>query len=170
MDNNVLKMLQDQVNQEIYSAYLYMSMSSWFSDNSYQGFEKWMRVQVQEELAHAAYFMNYIQDRNQSLTFEAIAKPNSEWKNPLNIFEVSYTHECGITKSITDIFVASRNIGDIKSETFLQWFISEQIEEEKTVSDIIGRLKIAGDSSNALLMLDKEYGTKIFTMAANITF
>lgn len=170
MNNNTLKMFQEQVNKELYSAYLYMAMSSWFSANSYEGFANWMRIQVKEELAHAAYFMNYIQDRGYPLELDNIAKPPAEWKNPLGIFETSYKHERAVTKSITDIFIEARNVADIKSEAFLQWFITEQIEEEKTVSDIIGRLKIAGNSSEAILMLDKEYGSRTFTMPANIVF
>lgn len=170
MDKNISKMLQAQINQELYSSYLYMSMSAWFAANSYDGFAKWMRVQVQEELSHTAYFINYLQDRGETIEFEAIEKPKGDWKSPAEIFEAAYNHECLITKSVTEIFIEARKLADVKSEIFLQWFISEQTEEEKTVSDIIGRLKIAGGSAEAIFMLDNEYGSRTFTMSANITF
>ncbi len=170
MNQDVLKMVQEQVNKELYSAYLYLAMAGWCSENCYSGFEQWMRTQVKEEMSHAAYMMNYIQDRGYAVELEAIKKPEGQWNSPLDIFEASYAHERYVTKSITDIFIKAREVGDIKSEGFFQWFITEQIEEEKTVSSIIGRLKIAGNSSEAILMLDKEYGTRTFTMPANITF
>ncbi len=170
MNQEVLKMVQEQVNKELYSAYLYLAMASWCSQNSFSGFEKWMRTQVKEEMAHAAYMMNYIQDRGYAIELETIKKPEGSWKSVLDIFESSYAHERLVTKSITDIFVKAREVVDIKSESFFQWFITEQIEEEKTVSEIIGRLKIAGTSGEALLMLDKEYGSRTFTMPSNIQF
>ncbi len=170
MNQEVLKMVQEQVNKELYSAYLYLAMSSWCSENSYSGFEKWMRTQVKEEMSHAAYMINYIQDRGYALELETIKKPEGKWNSILDIFEASYAHERLVTKSITDIFVKAREVMDIKSESFFQWFITEQIEEEKTVSDIIGRLKIAGTSGDALLMLDKEYGARTFSMPAKISF
>ncbi len=170
MNQEVLKMVQEQVNKELYSAYLYLAMSGWCSENSYSGFEKWMRTQVKEEMAHAAYMINYIQDRGYAIELETIKKPEGKWDSILDIFEASYAHERLVTKSITDIFIKARAVSDIKSESFFQWFISEQIEEEKTVSDIIGRLKIAGSSGDALLMLDKEYGSRTFNMPSNISF
>ncbi len=170
MNQDVLKMVQEQVNKELYSAYLYLAMAGWCSEHSFSGFEKWMRTQVKEEMSHAAYMMNYIQDRGYAVELETIKKPEGKWNSILEIFEASYAHERSVTKSITNIFVKAREMVDIKSESYFQWFISEQVEEEKTVSDIIGRLKIAGNSSEALLMLDKEYGARTFTMPSNISF
>ncbi|MFI3258179.1 MAG: ferritin [Spirochaetales bacterium] len=170
MNKEVLQMIQAQINKELYSAYLYLAMANWFSQNTYTGFETWMRTQVKEELSHAAHMMNYIQDRGESVDLQAIAKPEGNWKTPLEVFQAAYAHEKFVTKSITDIFVKARETIDINSENFLQWFITEQLEEETTASTIVGRLKIAGDSSEAILMLDKEYGTRTFTMNANITF
>ncbi len=170
MNQDVLKMVQEQVNKELYSAYLYLAMASWCSENSYTGFENWMKSQVKEEMSHAAYMMTFIQDRGYALELETIKKPEGKWDSILDIFEASYAHERAVTKSITNIFIKAREVSDIKSESFFQWFITEQIEEEKTVSDIIGRLKIAGNSGDALLMLDKEYGGRTFTMSSKITF
>ncbi len=170
MNQEVLKMVQEQVNKELYSAYLYLAMAGWCSENNFSGFEKWMRTQVKEEMSHAAYMMNYIQDRGYAVELETIKKPEGKWNSILDIFEASYAHERLVTKSITDIFIKAREVFDIKSESFFQWFITEQVEEEKTVSEIIGRLKIAGNSGEALLMLDKEYGSRTFTMPSNIHF
>lgn len=170
MEKKIVSMLENQINMEMYSAYIYMSMANWMTANNYPGFAKWMRIQVQEELAHVAHFMNYIQNRNETFKLMKIDEPPQSWSSVKEIFEASYAHEQKVTKLIGDIFREARNTLDVQTETFLHWFITEQIEEEKNVADAVTQIEMSGESKEAIFMLDREYGTRIFTMPANIVF
>lgn len=170
MEKKILSMLENQINMEMYSAYFYMSMANWLTANNYPGFAKWMRVQVKEELLHVAHFMNHIQSRNEKFNLMKIDEPPQSWASVKDIFEASYTHEQKVTKLIGDIFKEARNTLDVQTETFLHWFITEQIEEEKNVADAVTQIEMSGESKEAIFMLDREYGARIFTMPVNIVF
>ncbi|WP_243546137.1 ferritin [Pseudodesulfovibrio tunisiensis] len=154
--------LNDQMNWEIYSAHIYLSMSSDFSRKGLPGIAQWMLAQYQEEMFHAMRFFNYINEAGGHAKLGVIDAPPYEWESPLKAFEVALEHEQGVTSRINalaDLAMEERNhaVG-----IFLQWFISEQVEEEDTVGDIVGKLKMVGDGGG-LFMLDRDLGTRVFT-------
>lgn len=158
--------LNKQLNAELYSAYLYLSMAAWFYAQNLNGFANWMMVQNQEETMHAMKFYNFINERGGRVRLDTIARPEAEWASPLDVFEATLRHEqkvTGLINHLVDVAMAER---DHASNAFLQWFITEQVEEEASAETIIQNLKLAGDNPQALLMLDRELGTRVFTPPA----
>ena len=162
----IQKVLEDAINQQIaremYSSNLYLSMAGSFHSINLNGFANWMRVQAQEEMAHALKFFDYLLDRGGNVRIGEIAAPENIWKNPLDGFQASYEHEQKVTQWINEIADLAVKEGDHATQVLLQWFITEQVEEEATVSDIVARLRLAGDSSGSLFMLDNELKTRVF--------
>ncbi len=158
--------LNKQLNAELYSAYLYLSMAAYFYANNLNGFANWMMVQNQEETMHAMKFYHFIHERGGRVRLEAIAQPEIDWQSPLDVFEATLRHErkvTGLINNLVDVAMAER---DHATTAFLQWFITEQVEEEASAENIIQNLKLAGDNPQALLMLDRELGTRVFTPPA----
>lgn len=154
--------LNKQLNNEMYSAYLYLSMSSYAGSIGLKGAANWFMVQYQEETLHAMKFYNYINSRGEHVQLAAIAAPPTEFASLLDMFDKTLLHEQFITSSInelTDLALAEK---DHATHIFLQWFITEQIEEEENDRDIIGKLKLIGDNGQGLLMLDNELATRVF--------
>lgn len=154
--------LNEQMNWEIYSAHIYLSMSSHFAQEGLAGFSKWMYAQYQEEMFHAMKFFDYINEAGGHSKLGTIEAPAYTWETPLAAFEEALEHEKGVTariNALADLAVEERNhaVG-----IFLQWFISEQVEEEDSVGDIVGKLKLVGDGGG-LFMLDRDLGTRAFT-------
>ena len=160
------KALNGQLNAEYYSSYLYLSMAAFFESIDLPGFANWMRIQVQEEEFHALKFYDYIIERDGRVTLEAIEAPPTEWSSPLNAFEETLKHEQKVTGLINDLVYLAREERDNASEIFLQWFVSEQVEEEDSVNTILGQLKLIKSSPEALFMLDKDLGLRVFTPPA----
>lgn len=160
------KALNAQVNAEYYSSYLYLSMAAYFESIDLPGFANWMRVQVQEENFHALKFYDHIIERNGRVNLEAIEAPPTEWSSPMNAFEETLKHEQKVTSLINDLVYLAREERDNASEIFLQWFVSEQVEEEDSVNTILGQLKLVKSSPEALFMLDKELAQRVFTPPA----
>jgi ferritin len=161
--------LNKQLNAELYSAYLYLAMAAYFHANNLNGFANWMMVQNQEETMHAMKFYHFINERGGRVHLEAIAKPEGEWNSPLEVFEATLRHEqkvTGLINHLVDVAMAER---DHATNAFLQWFITEQVEEEASAETIIQNLKLAADNPQALLMLDRELGTRVFTPPASQT-
>lgn len=158
--------LNNQLNKEIYSAYLYMSMSAYSSYSGLKGFANWFMVQYQEEMAHATKIYNYIDSQSQQVKLMAINQPPTEFESSLDMFEKTLKHEQFVTKSINDLVDLAISEKDHATNIFLQWFVTEQIEEEGNDNDIISRLRIVGDNSNGLLMVDKELSARVFTPPA----
>jgi ferritin len=159
--------LNKQVNAELFSSYLYLSMAAHFESENLKGMAGWMRIQAQEELGHALKFFDFILERDGRVTLTQVEAPKTEWTTPLNVFEDTYEHECKVTELIhqlVDLAIAEK---DHAAATFLQWFVTEQIEEEATAQEIVGKLKLAGDSNVALLMLDGELGQRTPPPAAD---
>ncbi len=156
------KAFNEQINEELYSAYLYLSMVAYFESINLQGFANWMRVQTQEEIVHAMKFYDYINQRSARVVLKALAEPQIEWKSPMDAFEAAYKHEIHITGKINDLVNLAIEEKDHAANMFLQWFVNEQVEEEKNPSDIIQKLKLIKDSSEGLYMLDKELATRVF--------
>jgi ferritin len=146
--------LNDQLNRETYSSYLYLAMAAHFESAGFGGFATWMRAQADEEHVHAMRFFDYINDRGGRVRLLAIAEPPVDFGTPLQVFEASLDHERFITRSIEALY----DQGDRSTQAFLDWFLTEQVEEEKTVSQIVESMRLAGDSGPALLLLDRELG------------
>jgi ferritin len=160
------KALNGQLNAELYSAYLYLSMAAYFESADLAGFANWMRVQVQEERFHAMKFYDYIIERGGRVTLGPIEAPPSDWDSPLAVFEATLTHEQMVTGLINDLMDVAREEKDNASEIFLQWFVNEQVEEEDNVGKVLGQLKLIKDSPQALFMIDREMGQRVFTPPA----
>ena len=160
--------LNNQLNKEIYSAYLYMSMSAYSSYSGLKGFANWFMVQYQEEMVHAMKIYDYIDNQGQQVKLVAINQPPTEFESPLDMFEKTLKHEQFVTKSINDLVDIAISEKDHATNIFLQWFVTEQIEEEGNDNDIISRLRIVGEDGNGLLMVDKELSARVFTPPAII--
>ncbi len=152
----VERALNTQMVEEIYSSYLYLSMSAYFQTAGLPGFASWMKIQAQEELAHAMKFFDFIVGRGGKVVLEAIAAPQKEWSSPLAAFEAAYKHECMISGLIGDLVELARHEKDHATEFFLHWFVTEQVEEEATADEIVKRLGMIGESKNALFQMDQE--------------
>ena len=158
--------LNNQVNEEMYSSYLYLQMAAWFESIHLGGFASWMHVQVQEETVHAMKIFHFINDRGGKVALKAIKEPPSEWKSPLGAFEAAYAHEQHITGCFTRLMALGREQKDNAAEIFLQWFVTEQVEEEANADEVIGKIKLTADAPGALSMLDRELGARVFTPPA----
>lgn len=156
--------LNKQVNAEMYSSYLYLAMESYFQSISLSGFAKWMRGQVQEEMFHGMKIYDYVHERGGRMKFEAIAKPQTQWDSPLVAFEHILAHEEGVTELINNLIDVALDARDHAAKAFLDWFIIEQVEEEATVGGIVDRLRLIGDDSSGLFLLDSELAKRVFTL------
>ena len=160
--------LNDQIRWELYSSYLYLSMSSWYESIGLRGFARWERVQAQEELAHAMKFYDYIISRGGRVILQPVDAPPSEWESPLDAFEFSYAHEQKVTELINTLVNLAIEEKDHATTNMLQWFVDEQIEEEANASEIVEKLKMIREErgTGILYMLDKELGARIYTPPA----
>jgi ferritin len=158
--------LNEQINKEIYSAYLYLAMSAYCTHIGLKGFANWFMVQYQEEMTHALKFYDYINDQGGQVKLMAIEQPQTEFKSPLDMFEKTLTHEQFVTKCINDLVDLAIAEKDHATNIFLQWYVTEQIEEEGNDNDILAKLKLVGEDGNGLFMLDKELTMRVFTPPA----
>ena len=146
--------LNEQINKEMYSAYLYMAMSAHSDNQGLKGFANWFMVQYHEEMEHAMKIYHYLQEHGAEIKLKAIAEPSSVFKSPLDMFEKTLAHEQFITKSIHDLVELAIAEKDHATQIFLQWFVTEQVEEEANDHEIIDKLKLIGDSAHGLFMID----------------
>jgi len=158
--------LNDQVKWELYSAYLYLSMSAYFSSINLMGFANWMRVQAQEELAHAVKFYDFLIERQGKVILQAVEAPPFKWASPLAAFQKTYEHEQSVTARINDLADLALKTRDHATHIFVQWFVTEQVEEEAAADAIVQQLKLIGKESGALFMLDRELRQRVFTPPA----
>lgn len=156
MNKTIEKAFNEHLNAEFYSAYLYLSMSNYFAAQNLDGMTSWMRIQTEEERMHAMKFQDHINDRGGRVTLKQIEQPPSEWSSPLAAFQDAYEHECMISRKINDLVNLALSEGDHAANTFLQWFVAEQVEEEATVLAIVEKLKRVGDNGLGILMVDQE--------------
>ena len=150
--------LNNQINKELYSSYLYLSMVSYFDSIDMEGCAAWMKAQVQEEIIHAMKMFDYVSECGGRVTLEAIDKPQADWSSPLAAFEHAYEHEKYVTSLINDLMNVAIEEKDHATQIFLQWFITEQVEEEASASGVVQKLKLAGDSG--LFLVDRELGQR----------
>jgi len=160
LDEKMLAALNKQINEELASAYIYLSMAADFEDKGLKGFGQWMQLQSQEEVSHAMKIYNYINDRGGKVELTAIAAPQKTWDNALKVFETTLAHEQHITGCIHKLVDLAIELKDHATNAFLQWFVSEQVEEEVNAGEILDKLKLVGQHTNGIFMLDRELGRR----------
>jgi ferritin len=153
----------EQVNAELYSSYLYLSMEAYFQSLSLKGFASWMRCQVQEEVFHGMKMYDYILERGGNVSLSSIEGPQIEWDSPLAVFEATLEHEIKVTGMINNLVDIAIEEHDHASNSFLQWFVEEQVEEEASADEVVQQLKLMGDATNGLFHIDKDLGLRVFT-------
>ncbi len=152
--------LNNQVNAELYSAYTYLSMAAYFEAEDWPGFARWMRIQSREEIEHAMKIFDFIHDRGGRVTLQAIDKPPTRFKSPLDVFQKAYQQEQKVTGLIHRLYELAARENDYPTQVMLHWFIDEQVEEEKITEEAVAKLERAGDDPAALALLDKEFGER----------
>ena len=152
--------MNDQINKELYSSYLYLSMAAYFEDRNLPGFSRWMRVQEAEEREHAMKFYDFILERGGKVTLKAIDAPKTEWASTMEVAEEVAAHEAKVTASIYALYELALKEKDYPAQVMLQWFISEQVEEEKNAAEIVANLKLIEERGTAVLMLDHRLGKR----------
>ena len=163
ISEKIAEAFNGQINAEIYSSYLYLSMSAYFESINLRGFANWMRCQAQEELIHAMKFYNFLCERGGKVKLAAVEGPPTVWDSPLHVFEEAYRHEqkvTGLINNLVDLAVQER---DHAANNFLQWFVAEQVEEESSADAVVQSLKLAGDQGGGLFMIDRELAQRVFT-------
>lgn len=165
LNTKIEKAINDQINAEMYSAYLYLSMSAYFERMNLPGFAKWTYVQYLEETTHALKFFKYVNERGGNVRLTAIKEPPTEWKSPMDVYDNIYKHEQLVTSLINNIMDISIQEKDHATNNLLQWYVAEQVEEEANAQLILGHLKRTGDSKDGLFMIDKELSTRVFNDA-----
>jgi ferritin len=158
--DKMFKALNKQVHEELASAYLYLSMSAYFNAEGWKGMSAWMYKQFGEELAHANKISSFIVDRGGRVELEALPKPEHKWDSPLAAFKAAYKHECHISKCIHDLVLKARELSDLPSENMLQWFVSEQVEEEASTLEVVTNLEKIDNKPTALFMYDAVLGKR----------
>ncbi len=154
--------LNDQIKNELYSAYLYLSMAQYFHSLSLKGFANWMEVQAKEEQAHAEKFISYVNDAGGRVVLQAIDQPPSEFESARQIFEETLKHERFVTGKINELVTLAISENDHATNTMLMWFVTEQVEEEATADEFLQQIKLVGDKGHGILMLDRELGARTF--------
>jgi ferritin len=166
LNERMQEALNEQLNWELYSSYLYASMSAYFQSINLKGFANWMHVQALEELTHAGKFFNFINERAGRVLLQPIGGPPTQWESPKEAFVDALGHEQIVTLRINDLVNLAMDERDHASNIFLQWFVTEQVEEEASVDEVLQQLKLAGDRPETLFLIDRELGQRAFTMPA----
>lgn len=160
ISNTMQKAINEQINKELYSSYLYLSMAAYFENRNLPGFAKWMHMQANEEREHGMKFFQHLLDRGGKVELKAIAAPEIDWKTNLDVFKQVQEHEAAVTASIYALYELALNEKDYPSQAMLQWFITEQVEEEKNAADIVQQLELIDARGTAVLMLDHQLGKR----------
>ena len=168
LKDKLQKAFNDQVNAEVYSSYLYMSMAAYFEARQLAGFAHWFKVQAQEELTHVLRFYSFINERGGKVTLGAIKAPETTWASPLACMEAVLKHEQYVTSLIHKLVGLARKESDYASENFLQWFVKEQVEEESSAEEVIGKIKLVNETPGGMFMLDKDMAARVFTMPIDL--
>ena len=165
LSKNIEKALNEQINAELFSAYLYMSMSAYFLDKNLEGFGNWMYIQALEEFAHAKKFYSFVIERGGRVKLTRIEEPGNEWENAEKVFEDAYAHEQYITERINKLVNMAMDEKDHATGVMLQWFVSEQVEEEANASAVLEKIRLAGSKGSGLFMIDRELSQRNFDAA-----
>lgn len=164
------KALNNQVNAELYSSYLYLSMAAYFKNTGLNGFARWMECQALEELTHAMKFYGFLNERGAQALMTPIEGPPIRWESPLAVFDEVLKHEVKVTGLIHNLVDMAIKEKDHASNNFLQWFVSEQVEEEASATEVLQKLKLMEGAQGGLFMLDQELGQRIFAVPPGNTF
>ena len=162
MDQNVVKLLNEQINNEFYSAYLYLDFANYFEAKGLDGFANWYMIQAQEERDHAMLFYTYLQNENMPVELGAIAKPDKVFNCHMDVLKAGLEHEKYVTSLINDIYSAAYDVRDFRTMQFLDWFVKEQGEEETNANDMITKMELFGSDPKSLYMLNQELAGRIY--------
>ena len=163
MDKKVAGLLNDQINKELYSAYLYLDMANFYSGKGLDGFASWYEIQAKEEQDHAMLIYRYLHNNNEEVTLEAVAKPDKTFTTLLDPLTAGLAHEQYVTSLINNIYAAAQEVKDFRTTQFLDWFIKEQGEEEANSSGLIRKMELFGDDAKALYMLNSELAGRVYS-------
>ena len=152
--------INNQINKELFSSYLYLAMSTYYAESNFSGFASWMKVQSTEEYGHAMKFYGYVIERNGHVELETIEKPHAKFKSPVDVFKQVLEHEQKVTAMINKLYELAIKEKDYPTQIMLEWFITEQLEEEKNAGDILEQLKMVGDSPVSLIMMDRQLAAR----------
>ena len=167
LDKKIADLLNEQVNKEFYSAYLYLDFANYYADEGLDGFANWYQVQAQEERDHAMMMRRYLIDNGVRVTFSKISKPDKTYKKHSDALEFGLEHEQFVTASIAGIYAAANELKDFKTMQFLDWFVKEQGEEEKNAEDLIKKMKLFGSDAKGLYMLNQELAARTYAAPVN---
>jgi ferritin len=163
LNETVRDLLNQQVNKEFYSAYLYLDFSNYFEAKGLDGFANWYKVQAQEERDHAMLFYQYLHNNSAPVTLETIAKPDVALESDLGVLKAGLAHELYVTGLINDIYAAAYEVKDFRTMQFLDWFVKEQGEEETNANDLIDKMELFGSDPKSLYMLNSELAARVYT-------
>ena len=163
--DNICDALNAQINMEYHSSYSYLAMSKFFLEQNLNGLANWMRIQAQEELIHGMKIYDFVDERDGIINFTDIKQPRQKWDSPIDVFEEALKNERAVSESIYDIVDLSLSERDHATNTFLQWFVAEQVEEESTIKEVIDNLRLVGNDGNGLFLLDRDMGQRTTTTA-----
>ena len=169
LKKEVTDALNEQINKEIYSAFLYMSMSAYTNDLVFKGFANWFMVQYHEEMYHAMKMYEYIQSQGESVVLKTVEAPPATFDSPLDAMEKTLAHEKVVTASINDLMDLAIDHRDHATKIFLEWYVTEQVEEEDTAGDMIAQLQMIGDDPHALLMMDRELAARVASIPVDFS-
>jgi len=162
LNAKVHELLNQQINKEFYSAYLYLDFSNYFDAQSLDGFANWYMIQAQEERDHAMLFYTYLQNENQTVTLDAIGKPDKVFECHMDVLKAGLEHELYVTSLINDIYAAAYEVKDFRTMQFLDWFVKEQGEEETRANDLISKMELFGSDPRSLYLLNQELATRVY--------
>jgi len=160
MDKKLQDAINEQIKNELYSAYLYLAMAAYFESENLGGFATWMKLQAKEEQEHAMKFFDFMNDRGARVVLKKIDQPPVDFSSPKDIFKMVLEHEKKVTSLINKLYALANKLNDTAASVFLQWYVTEQVEEEKNATSILEKLKIVKPDSAAMLMLDKQLGKR----------
>lgn len=163
LNEKVSALINDQVNKELYSAYLYLDFSIYYEEKGLSGFANWYKIQAQEERDHAMLMLEYLQLNSEKVTLEAVAKPDKVMNELMDPLKFGLEHEQYVTSLINNIYAEAYAVKDFRTMQFLDWFVKEQMEEEKNAEDMITKMELFGNDSKGLYMLDTEYAARVYT-------
>ena len=163
MDKKVAELINDQINKEFYSAYLYLDFANYYGSVGLDGFENWYKIQAQEERDHAMLFFQYLENNGEKITLEAIAKPDKVFESHMDPLKAGLEHEKYVTSLINNIYEAAHEVNDFRTMQLLDWFVKEQGEEEKNASDMITKMELFGSDAKGLYMLNSELGARVYS-------
>ena len=163
LDKKVSALINDQINKELFSAYLYLDFSVFYEAEGLDGFANWYMVQAQEERDHAMLMLQYLQQNGEKVTLEAVGKPDKKLENLMDPLKFGLEHEQYVTSLINNIYAEAYSVKDFRTMQFLDWFVKEQLEEEKSADDMIKKMELFGNDSKGLYSLDAEYAARVYT-------